>query len=1274
MKIQPLFNVSFLASKWESEYQTFKETKQDEILIKRLQNWASRSQLKETAAEAALIQVFFCDIWGYAQQGKNEDGSYQCFPQFPIARAGQGGGTGQADLALGYFGLSGGELNIPQVLCEFKDIKSHLDGKQHRKGNDRSPVRQCMDYLREAQNSLTGNELVSPQWGMVTDMNEFRLYCRTKGDTQCQRFAISPRSADEKECLLEKSEAGAFLRLLFQKMFHHTSLLAEQGDPYLKKLLKDQLIHETALEKDFYLEYRTYREYLYTTMLASNPDFKGTRGSLVRLTQRFLDRCLFLFFCEDMGKSLDFPTNLLRDILINHSKDAYYNPDDNIPWERLKNLFAVMDHGGNFGKFSINRFNGGLFGSFSELEQLKIPAKVFCAKNQGAGGMETLLKHPLTLLFFTAKYNFGIKDAGHERMIDLYALGRIFEQSITELEIMEAQAEGKPSINLLTKRKRDGVYYTPEWVTSYIVKETVGAYLESLKRDLGLALLKRPGEEDIAQYGVFLRDKRKTAKIAGGWLESIKKYRFQLNRIKVVDPACGSGAFLIQALEYLKQEHQWAIEESVRITGQAELWDVDQVINGILANNLYGVDINPESVEIAKLALWMHTASRGKPLSDLDRNIRCGNSLVSPDFYQDQQQDLFDEAQKEQINTFDWKAAFPEVWNTGGFHCVIGNPPYVKLQHFRRIQSEVAEYLTNAVRENGSPLYEGAQTGNFDLYLLFIEKGLELLRPDGRMGYIAPNLWMMNEYGRGLRKKLKRTRQLDRWVDFKSFQVFHEAITYTALQFFRGSAVDAVRCVFLPEGDISRVDWNTPDANIPWQDMLENETWVPLPDTELNLINRLKAECSTLSDCSTGITVGIQTSADHIYHLTRIGPNRYRNKDGTEVEIEDGIMHSLVSGPEAKRYQEPVTDTFLLFPYCLAEKRPKLFTQSQMAAKFPHAWKYLKAHETALRKREKGKMDQDNKWWAYNYPKNLDKQELPKLCVAQTVPNLRLFYDHSGNYYFNNVRVNGILPYSIPDGWFLLGVMDAPVADFVFKRIAKPKEGGYYEANKQFIAPLPIPRATEEEKSEVAELAKRLQQLHTQRRDLVLKCNKRLNSTQTQPDKRSDTWLWADVGTVASWKKSPEAPKGLKGAELTAWAKDMAAARRQVYYEEWDARLHPSVSITVKNSDDELQLKIGDVVVLELFDEPDTFFIAAQWRLVTRDLNITEKFKAKKLVSKLLALLKTDHPALKERIITLDAEITDLDKRIAVAEREMNDMVYSLYGLTDEEISVVESG
>ena len=131
--------------------------------------------MKESSSESAFVSQFFHDIWGYSFQGDNPDGSYECYSQFPVARAGQGGGTGAADLALGKFGVSEEPAGIPQILCEFKDIHSRLDKEQNRKGNTRSPVRQCLDYLREANASLTGNELVEPGWGIVTDMNEFRL-------------------------------------------------------------------------------------------------------------------------------------------------------------------------------------------------------------------------------------------------------------------------------------------------------------------------------------------------------------------------------------------------------------------------------------------------------------------------------------------------------------------------------------------------------------------------------------------------------------------------------------------------------------------------------------------------------------------------------------------------------------------------------------------------------------------------------------------------------------------------------------------------------------------------------------------------------------------------------------------------------------------------------------------------------------------------------------------------------------------------------------------
>lgn len=1239
MNQQPLFSIPFLASRWETEFRAFQASAEAEQLLLRLRQWNERARLKETATDTAFIALFFRDIWGYSLQGETQDG-YQCYPQFPIKRAGQSGGVGKADLALGNFG--GVETtDVPQVLCEFKDMRSGLDQRQSRKGNDRSPVRQCLDYLRETRNDLTGHELVEPIWGIVTDTNEFRLYHRTKGEAQCQRFVIVPTPGDETESLLAATESAAFLRFLFKKIFHRQALLAERGASSLDLMLKAHFIQESALERDFYLEYKSYREHVFKSLVAANPNFPGTKGKLVRLSQRFLDRCLFIMFCEDMGKALDFPGDLLRNVLIAISRDEFYNPEDSLAWDRMKSIFRAMRDGGDFGEHKINRFNGGLFEELPELESLRIPNKLFCAKNQGTGGLETLLASPLTLLFFSAKYNFGIKNAAHQRMIDFYAIGRIFEQSITELEIMEAEADGRESINLLSQRKRDGVYYTPEWVTAYIVEETVGARLRDIKNELELIEEKRPNQEQIDEYRNFLTDKRRTAKVAGAWLQSLEIYRKRLRELRVVDPACGSGAFLIQTLEQLKRENRWVADETARVIGSSTLWDIDSIINDILANNLYGVDLNAESVEIAKLALWMHTASPGKPLSSLDANIRCGNSLVGPDFYQQYQQDLYNEDEKERINVFDWRAAFPQVFANGGFDCVVGNPPYVKLQHFKKVQSSAADYLLKAKRIDGRLLYASAQTGNFDLYLLFVEKGVELLKPEGRMGYIAPNVWMMNEYGEGLRAFVKSKRCLDRWVDFKSFQVFDEAITYTSLQFFRGQTADAIRCAFVPDGDLSVVDWQTPQATIPYAELSDSEAWNLMPTAERDLIERLKKSCKTLEQCCTGIFVGIQTSADSIYHLTRLGPGRYRTKDGVEVAIEDGIMKPLVSGAEVKRYLEPETNTYLLFPYDLSVSKPCLFTVVQLTQDFPNAFAYLKSHEQELRNREKRKMDIDGGWWAYNYPKNLDKQECSKLLLPRLIARLFCAIDASGSVFLDNVDVGGIRCSTTDDLYFIAGVLNSPVCNFVWRRTSKPFQNDYRSANKQFIAPLPIPESTGEEKSEVAGKAKELQRLHTHRRDLIAKFAKRQASEQTEADQRKETWLCAD------------------------------AAVRVVKYATWDKLLRPGAKFVVEHTADELRIKIDGTTALELFDVPETPFIAAQWRQALRNINVTESFDARKLVKMLLNLRKSSQSEIKERLIQIDLEIQQTETAIAVAEQAMNALVYRLYGLSEVEMQMV---
>ncbi len=1275
MPALPLFEETFLRAQWSAEFDAFESSPESAALLARLRAWANRDLLNERASETAFIQRFFSETWGYHLQG-HETPTYTCRPQYELSGAGQSGGMGFADLALGHFGGDG----VPQVLCEFKDIRSGLDAKQARKGNTRSPVEQCFDYLQSAWQGRDRDALTEPFFALVTDMNEFRLYARRLGRGQFQRFVISGPASATEPSLLGDTPAAAFRRFVFWKIFQPSMLLADRGAPLLDRLLRDQVVREKTIEKDFYREYHDYREFVYRSLVEANPDFTGTRGQLVRLTQRFLDRCIFILFCEDMGRVLRYPPALLRDILSEKSQSRFYDPEGSGPWDEMRALFRAMRDGGNFGSHAIDKFNGGLFELDPALDSLHIPAKVFCAPGQATH----LLDHKRTLLYFSAAYNFGLSSAAGERAISLYTLGRIFEQSITELEIMEAEADGRVSINKLSKRKTDGVYYTPEWVVSMIVEQTLGLRLDDIKEELGFGRLPPLDEAVVAEYRAFLNDKRRAAPNAGAWIAFFEKYRARLGQLRIVDPACGSGAFLIQALNRLVEEYRWLVAEEERITGGRRLFDQDSVIRSILSDNIYGVDINQESVEITKLALWLHTAAPGKPLCSLDQNIRCGNSLVGPDFadfYAARHETLFDqvdENERERINAFDWHAAFPGVFSHGGFDCVIGNPPYIKLQHFRRAQEDTAAYLCEADHPDGTPVYASTRSGNFDMYLPFIEKGIRILRPEGRMGYIAPNVWMVNEYGKPLRQLVRRTRSLDRWLDFKSHQIFDEAITYTSLQFFRGSAVPALTCAFAPDGNAAAIQWENADR-IPYEELPEEDAWTLAPKAEMEFVRNLITRSGSMVKSCTGIFVGIQTSLNDIFHLEEIAPGKFRNlimPEAELVELESDLIHPLVKGPGAKRYCWESGNMRILVPYATSGNKAVLIPEEELKSRYPKTWSYFSSYETTLREREKGKMDLPTGWWAYNYPKNIEKQLKPRLLVAGTAPELRVAVDFNGDVVQDDRRVFAISVEDPSDLGFLLGLLNSPVCGYVFKRIARPKSGGFFDIEKQFIAPLPIPDATAEQRAEVGTRARELQELHTLRRDTIAKLDARLHSAQTAPVSPApkEEWLWPAIGTPATWKRSPAAPAGLSARDLTAWAKQQHAAALQERHDTLDALLQPGATLTVTNTEDELALHIVGREALRLYDKPGTPFLAAQWRHTLRDLNVTEAFNASRLIKHLLTLRTTTEEPLRARILALDKEITTLDQTIAAKESELNTLIYQLYHLSPEEIAMVEGG
>jgi len=221
---------AFLRSVWALEFEAFKGSDEEAALDARLKRWSLRKDLRETSAEAALVQEFFHDTWGYEQSGQAgaEGGFFTLWPKFAIAGAGAKGGAGEADLAIGNF-QKDDDNPVPQILCEFKDVRSDLDAPQKRKGNNRSPVRQCLDYLTYARRGFFPSDPILPTWGIVTDMNEFRLYWFDKGHHQSLRFTIQAEDLFKGTSLVSTGEAARFDRFLFRKIFHRSTLISDTG-------------------------------------------------------------------------------------------------------------------------------------------------------------------------------------------------------------------------------------------------------------------------------------------------------------------------------------------------------------------------------------------------------------------------------------------------------------------------------------------------------------------------------------------------------------------------------------------------------------------------------------------------------------------------------------------------------------------------------------------------------------------------------------------------------------------------------------------------------------------------------------------------------------------------------------------------------------------------------------------------------------------------------------------------------------------------------------
>lgn len=389
-------------------------------------------------------------------------------------------------------------------------------------------------------------------------------------------------------------------------------------DDLAKKIKDESISQEDVITKKLYKDYSLFKRELYDNLVRLNPQFEPLE--LFKKSQKLLDRFLFIFFAEDRNL---LPTNLIFRINAEWKQLKEMRIEVSL-YDRYKVYFNDLNSGAKVSlpafrqssgitkeEHQIFAYNGGLFKEDELLNSLRIDD-------------DLLYRHTEKL----SHYDFLSE-------VDVNILGHIFENSLNEIDEIKATMEQAPLAKKDTKRKKDGVFYTPKYITKYIVENTVGKLCEEKKNEFQIK------EED------YISDKKRTKATKQPLLDKLTNYRNWLLQITICDPACGSGAFLNQALEFLIAEHRYIDELQAKLFGDALiLSDIEQ---SILENNLYGVDLNEESVQIARLSLWLRTAQPNRKLNDLSNNIKCGNSLI-------------DDTEIAGDKAFVWEKEFPAVF------------------------------------------------------------------------------------------------------------------------------------------------------------------------------------------------------------------------------------------------------------------------------------------------------------------------------------------------------------------------------------------------------------------------------------------------------------------------------------------------------------------------------------------------------------------------------------------------------------------------------------
>lgn len=489
------------------------------------------------------------------------------------------------------------------------------------------------------------------------------------------------------------------------------------------------------------------------------------------------------------------------------------------------------------------------------------------------------------------------------------------------------------------------------------------------------------------------------------------------------------------------KEQRWKKEVRDRMTLYRTVFD-------LWTSTLFGLSIkDTEYHHLAKVII-----SKAEPRT---KEARVRKRELAP------YKSTFEEAKRKYF--FHWELEFPEVFfhedgsakRNAGFDAVIGNPPYIRIQQMKKsVPLEVDLYKNR---------YDSASKGNYDVYVVFVEKALSLLNLDGILGFILPHKFFTAKYGEPLRHIVSRGKHLSHVVHFGAQQVFEHGTTYTCLLFLKKRETDQFEVARVVDIKKWRESREAVEGTIS-AESVRAEEWNLVVGTGAQLFNRLAGLSTTLGDVSTRIYQGSITGADKVFLFKKYRPSEqngmidvYSQARGRWLRLESDILKPVVrSGRIRRYYAEP--SALVLFPYEVVNRGARLYSSGEIAAHFPLAWDYLSGNQNLLRDREKGKF-KDEQWYQFSRTQNLGMWEQPKLLIPYMIRRLSAHLDTHHNYYFVNVTTGGYgltVDESLGSLSYICGLMNSLLLDFYFRAVSTNFRGGYFAANKQFIERLPI--------------------------------------------------------------------------------------------------------------------------------------------------------------------------------------------------------------------------